>query len=810
MTLLEQNQYNTKEYVIGSLTNRNNFQLHTYSETLSGKTECYHSLYLYTSDIQKYAEANLQFIKKYSITGFKGQVGSDCLVIDIDVKGNLLRAKAVAVAILGRLLNDFSLPLHWIRIRFSGYKGFHLVIPAEAFGGFNPSADLPALQEAIVRQLTDEYEDCVDWGIYYHVSLIRIENTVNAKSELFSIPLLPDELRSLTIEQIQEMAKTTRDLSRVDVKCITPLSRLIDLKEECQLGLHRAPEYETPTSIAVDNPAVHPDPKKINTVFKRCKKMADIKVQSEKKELIGHSERLNLGCVLTAFGKEGKNKVHEMLKDQSNYNQGKTQYYLDTMASQSYKPSLCLRICGADNLCESIKIIHRKSPIAFAYTYDPEVDTPQKRFIESFVVDKVVAHLDRIIYSVSDRSFYRYVSGRYELLNDEDLKAAVEPMLPFYVSKQLITSKAMNGVIDRLKLRKEYRYEGGFDEDPFTLNLKNGLLNLKTGELLPHTPQFKSRIQLPIDYDPKATCPMFLQFLNDIFKSNPDTIDYVLKMMAYFLIPSYSFHKVFVWYGIGRNGKGCLVRVIEKILGLSNTSHEDIHDLASKQFSPQELQRKLVNFSTELKTDDLDMGTIKKLSGGDIVSADVKYEDKVSFENRARLVILANDLPRFTEIGQAVMQRFEFIGFSRSFLGADADPNLDAKLSTETAGIFNLVSSYIPKIMDASGGIYFEAPPVIEETKKYMISEASTVAEFVREECKAKANTEIRLSIFYTKYFCWAKESGYRPVGKKNLSKTLKETLGLKVDHSSTHDNQVTVTGLEWTKYDGLGKVIQK
>jgi len=47
----------------------------------------------------------------------------------------------------------------------------------------------------------------------------------------------------------------------------------------------------------------------------------------------------------------------------------------------------------------------QKNPIAFAYTYDPEVDTPQKRFIESFVVDKVVAHLDRIIYSVSDRSF---------------------------------------------------------------------------------------------------------------------------------------------------------------------------------------------------------------------------------------------------------------------------------------------------------------------------------------------------------------------------------------------------------------------
>ncbi|MHB1050638.1 MAG: phage/plasmid primase, P4 family [Bacteroidota bacterium] len=715
------------------------------------------------------------------------------LTIDIDVKDDLLRAQSVAIAVVMRLQNDFQLPTSWVRIRFSGNKGFHIIIPAIAFGGFTPSSELPKLFCSIVKEITKDFSDCVDWGIYYPVSLIRIENTINEKSGRYCIPITVDELNKYSIDQIQTLATSIRDLPLPDVNTMTAIPALVELKTECLLNLNRPIEHSDHLGMVEPPKAI-----KMQTVFKRCARMKDIQNMSMENKPIGHNERLNLGCVLSAFGKEGLDKVHDMLKDQAVYDRDKTEYYLESMVKNAYKPNLCDRICGHDNRCEAIKTIRRRSPIAFAYTYDPEIDGSQKKFIESYAVDTMVSHVNDVIYSVSDRMFYTYNEGVYHPIQDEDLKSQIEPMLHFYVSKQLITNTALNGVIERFKLRKEVRFEGEFDANPFMLNLKNGLLNLRTGDLVPHTPEVKSRIQLPVVYDSKATCPLFIQFLDQIFQRKYEVIDYVLKMIAYFLIPSYTLHKVYVWYGIGRNGKGRLARVVENLLGAKNVAHEDIHDLAKERFATINLLGKLVNFSSELKTDDLDMAVIKKLSGEDIVSSDVKYKDKVSFDNKARLVILANDLPRFSEIGQAVMQRFEFISFTQSFLGSDADTTLDSKLQSELSGIFNLVLTKIPEIMDADGAIHFDAPKAVRTMKETLISETSTVVEFVKECCKPNPKTEILLSTFYREYNIWTKECGYRPLGKKNVSKVLRETLGLRVDNNS-RTNDVTIFGLEPT-----------
>ena len=791
----EEPLFNIHEYSIGSLSNRNHFNSLDFAQTLQGKRESFQSYFLHTEQISNYAQAQFLSQGKISVTGYKGIVSADCLLIDVDVKNNLPLALEVAGSLANRLVNEYHIPTTSLHIRFSGSKGFHIIIPAELFGRFIPSITLPALHSALAGALCKGYEEFIDKSIYHTVSLIRIENTQNGKSDLFCIPITFDELQSMSIDEIKKLAEQPRHLTIKSLEYV-PLESLTQLIQTCLQPVDEI--VSAKKNIAVPTITfTPPNVEKMNTMFKHCSALHSIEQKSKKAELIAHEDRVALGTVLTAFGEEGKTRVHKLLEGQENYNKEQTLYYLDAMNTNGYKPELCLNICGKDNLCPAIRAINRKSPIAFAYTYDDQVDPTIKKFIESYALDKIVAHFEHIIYSTTDQSFYQYDSGVYNQISDNAIKSMIDDFLPFYFPKALITNTYLNALVERMKTASEIRFEGRFNTDKYKINLTNGVFDLMSKTLSAHTPDFMSNIQLPFAYDASAKCPVFDAFLLDVFDNDIEIVDYILKIWSYLLIPTYSFQKIFVWFGSGRNGKGVLSRIITAMLGDANVAHEDIHELAGGRFSPINLKDRLLNFSSELKTNDLDMAMLKKLSGGDMIAADVKYKDKIIFQNVARLIILANDLPRFSEIGTAITQRFEFIEFKKEYIDAADDTKLDEKLSAELAGIFNRLVSMMPNIFNSDGAINFEAPTVIKENKKAILSSLSTIIEFVRERCEAVPNTSIRAQTLYESYKAWATASGYKAFGKKTFSTVLRNTLKLKVENDSADKNQLHVYGIK-------------
>jgi P4 family phage/plasmid primase-like protien len=782
-----------REYAIGGTTNRHQFHSIQHVEMLKGKDDAFQSIYLHSPTIQEYFKAQSVINGKPSLTGYKEIVGSDFLFGDIDVKGDLATAQSITKSLIDRWERDFQVHSSTIRIVFSGNKGFHLDIPAELFAGFSPSKQLPQLQSAIVRHLAMGFENSVDLDIYYTLGLIRIENTKHGSSGLFAIPLTYEELSTLTIDQIKALAVSPRDLARIDTTTLTFVQSLVDLKEQCERDL-ASPVVVPQTYGGMSYTSC--DPKKFPSVCKHCQVMAEIKRKSEAKELISHQERLTLGTVATAFGQDGVQIVHELLQGQPNYDVQKTAYYLQTMAQNAYKPTLCNTICGPDKLCDSIKAISRRSPIAFAFTYDSQVDEHIKKYVETYVLERVTRHFDNLIYATVDQTYYRYLNGVYCALGDDCIKAMLEDFLPYYLPKHLITNAKLVSLVDRLKTMRGSRYEGKFNTDLYRVNLRNGIFNLKTAILEPQTPEFKSTIQLPFSYDPKATSPVFDKFLLDIFNNDQAVVDYILRYWCYLLLPTYSFQKVLVWIGSGRNGKGTLSRIIQNMLGAKNISYVDLHDLAKKSFAAINLKDKLVNFSTELKTDDVELGMIKKLSGGDLISADVKFKDTVVFSNIARLIISANELPRFSDVGNAITQRFEFIKFPKEYNGAAVDTMLDQKLQKELPGIFNRVAGKINEITQPDGSIFFESPASIAVTKSSALSDLSTVIEFVEGRCKKDRSYHTYLADIYAKYKSWANDSGYRPVGLKHFRGVVEGTLKFKVSNCTRHHNSVCIDGI--------------
>jgi hypothetical protein len=95
-----------------------------------------------------------------------------------------------------------------------------------------------------------------------------------------------------------------------------------------------------------------------------------------------------------------------------------------------------------------------------------------------------------------------------------------------------IETHDVHEVINHIK-RKTFIDRSAFDSNPDVINLQNGLLNIHTMALTPHSPHQHSITQLPVKYNPKARCPNFARFLNQVLK--PKDVFTALELIGYCL-----------------------------------------------------------------------------------------------------------------------------------------------------------------------------------------------------------------------------------------------------------------------------------
>src|ERR1039458_2821388 len=88
-------RFGIREYAINGVDNRHNFQPIEYVETLKGKADCFQSIYLHSSEIEKYYQAQGTIQGKPSLIGYKKEVSCDAVTLDIDVEGDLEKAKFI-------------------------------------------------------------------------------------------------------------------------------------------------------------------------------------------------------------------------------------------------------------------------------------------------------------------------------------------------------------------------------------------------------------------------------------------------------------------------------------------------------------------------------------------------------------------------------------------------------------------------------------------------------------------------------------------------------------------------------------------
>lgn len=244
-----------------------------------------------------------------------------------------------------------------------------------------------------------------------------------------------------------------------------------------------------------------------------------------------------------------------------------------------------------------------------------------------------------------------------------------------------------------------------WDRPPATiLNLTNGLLDLTTHALTPHSPAHLASVQLPVTYDPSAQCPHWDTFIERVLPSDCQILPYELVASA--MRGHTADQKAVLLVGGGENGKSTLLKAITAVIGGKNVSGVSLHRLEADKFAVPRLLGKLANICADLPSDHL-TGTsmFKAITGGDSIEGERKFQDSFQFTPFARLLFSANHYPQSKDSSQAFFRRWLVIPFDAVIAPHEKRADLPEMLSSsrERSGVLNRALAVLPDMTTRGG-----------------------------------------------------------------------------------------------------------
>lgn len=280
-----------------------------------------------------------------------------------------------------------------------------------------------------------------------------------------------------------------------------------------------------------------------------------------------------------------------------------------------------------------------------------------------------------------------------------------------------------------------------------TVSMANGLLNLESRTLLPHTPAFFNTGSFEYTYAPEASYPEWKAFLGDIFEHDPKAALLLQEYTGYILSGRMEMQKALLIIGPPRAGKGIISRTLQHLIGDVNSISPSLHSLAS-DFGLAELVGKLLAVieDTRGSTTRQAGGSVEKLLniiGEDAVMANRKGESYWKGTLPTRFMLMANEVPQFIDASGAIKSRFMAIKLRKSYLD-NPDTTLGNRISSEMSGIFNWALAGLDRL-DTQGK--FTKPETMDELIGLMGELGAPVKTFLEEVCTVTGDSSDRIRV---------------------------------------------------------------
>jgi P4 family phage/plasmid primase-like protien len=314
------------------------------------------------------------------------------------------------------------------------------------------------------------------------------------------------------------------------------------------------------------------------------------------------------------------------------------------------------------------------------------------------------------------------------------------------------------------------------DAQPMLLNIENGTLELTTGQLRPHDRADLLTKLCSVKYDPKAKCPTWLRFLDEIMAGRADLVDYLRRLSGYFLTGVIREHVLPVFYGVGRNGKTTFIDALLDLLGdYAGPAPKDLLMRKRNEQHPTEIADldglRLAVASETQRGQRLDESLVKLLTGGDPLKARHMRQDFYKFDPTHKLVLLTNHKPVVKDTTESIWSRLPLVPFGVVVPPQKRDLQLREKLRAEMPGILNWCIAGCLEWQRAG----LNPPTAVLEASHEYRSEEDTIGQFLAECCVFGADFWAASGAMTEALGKWLEAQGEPKVAARDLRDALRE-----------------------------------
>lgn len=317
------------------------------------------------------------------------------------------------------------------------------------------------------------------------------------------------------------------------------------------------------------------------------------------------------------------------------------------------------------------------------------------------------------------------------------------------------------------------------DKHQHLVGATNGIIDLRSGELLPPDPELRITKVVGCDYDPTAEAPLFEQTVRDVFNDDADVVAFFQRLVGYTMTGNPKEDILVIPHGNGSNGKSTVLGAIRQAFGdyarAANAETFVSDGRGGNAGGPREdvLRLKGARFvyvSEPDENSELREGSVKAMSGGDALSArGVHGKETVEFLPSFVVFMPTNHKPIVKGSDNGIWRRLMLLPFTRNFEADPTivkDPKREEKLGAELPGILTWIVR--GALLYASQGL--RATGSVKDARDAYREQMDLLAEWLDECCEVGDAYFTENSELWASWYEFAKNRGLLTYVKNSTS----------------------------------------
>jgi len=317
------------------------------------------------------------------------------------------------------------------------------------------------------------------------------------------------------------------------------------------------------------------------------------------------------------------------------------------------------------------------------------------------------------------------------------------------------------------------------DRDGWLFNVRNGTVDLRSGELREHRREDLISKIADVDYDAAAECPTWKAFLREIMDYRVELIEFLQTAVGWTLTGDMSEQTMFMLYGSGANGKSTFLNALIELMGeyAISTPTETFMKKNGDQMSNDIARLRGTRLVTTIEAEQgrkLSEPLIKQITGNDRMTARFLYGEFFDFFPTFKIYMATNHKPVIHGTDYGIWRRIKLVPFTVTIPKEKQDGRLQEKLRGEYAGILNWMIEGCRKWREQG----LVAPEAITQATDSYRNEMDVLGNYLKERCLQGPGIMIRARELFRAYQEWCEDANERAMSERYFGMRLEE-LGL-------------------------------